>query len=76
MAELKSAPAADFDRDYIGAQVEGHKKLLSALDEQLIPSARDSELKTMLHDTRATVESHLKEAEKIQSSLAATPGKD
>ncbi len=69
MATLKSAPAADFDEAYINGQVQEHQKVLSALDEKLIPNAKDSELKALLQDMRSTVESHLKEAAQIEAEL-------
>jgi len=72
ISRLTSTPAADFDHEYMEAQVAAHRNVLAALDEKLIPSAKDSELKTLLHDMRSTVEMHLKEAEKIESALDAT----
>jgi putative membrane protein len=76
MSELKSTAPKDFDREYMDAQVDAHQKVLSALDEKLIPSARDPELKTLLNEMRTTVESHLKDAKKIQGSLGAASEKD
>ena len=75
LSQLKSEPAADFDRAYMDRQVEAHQKVLSMLDEKLIPNAKDPELKTLLQDMRTTVESHLKDAQTIQASLAAMPAK-
>ncbi|HVJ14481.1 MAG TPA: DUF4142 domain-containing protein [Polyangiaceae bacterium] len=72
ISRLTSTPAADFDHEYMEAQVAAHRNVLAALDEKLIPSAKDSELKTLLNDMRSTVEMHLKEAEKIESALDAT----
>ncbi len=46
--DLESTPAADFDTKYIDAQVEGHKKVLAAINEKLIPAATDPELKGAL----------------------------
>lgn len=75
MSSLKSAGPADFDRAYIASQVDAHQKVLSTLDEQLIPNAKDAELKALLQEMRSTVDSHLKEAQKIQNELGATaPG--
>jgi putative membrane protein len=69
MLTLKSAPAGDFDETYINGQVQEHQKVLAALDEKLIPNAKDAELKALLQEMRATVESHLKEAAQIEAEL-------
>ncbi len=70
MTSLKSTPAGDFDQTYMNGQVQEHQKVLAALDEKLIPSAKDDELKTLLEEMRTTVESHLKEAQQIEAELA------
>jgi putative membrane protein len=71
LSTLKSTPPADFDSKYIDAQVDAHKKVLSTINEQLIPAATDPELKKLLAEMQKTVDSHLTEAEKIQAELAS-----
>lgn len=66
---LKNAKDADFDKTYIDGQVMMHQELLTSLDTSLIPNAQNADVKAYLTDTRAAVESHLKDAQAIQASL-------
>lgn len=69
MEHLKSATGADFDREYIGAQITEHTKVLDLLDNKLIPNAQNAELRKTLQEIRTKVENHLSMAEKIQSDI-------
>jgi putative membrane protein len=69
MARLKSSTGSDFDREYVGAQVMEHTKVLDLLDNKLIPSTQNADLKKALQEIRAKVENHLSMAEKIQSDI-------
>ena len=68
-AKLKAAPAGDFDRAYIDAQVQGHTKVLSMIDSQLIPNAKAPAVQKLLRDVRPTVASHLDQAKSLKASL-------
>lgn len=57
------------DKDYMTSQVEGHREVLMIIDKQLIPNAKNSELKTMLVQTRAAVAKHLQMAEQIVAKM-------
>ena len=65
---LKEADAASFDAAYAKSQVDGHQKVLDALDAQLLPSAKTPELAEGLRKMRMTVEAHLTEAKQLQAS--------
>lgn len=69
MSKLKAA-AGDFDRAYIDAQVEAHRSLLSLIDDQLLPNAKNPELRGYLEDIRTKAKMHLKKAEDTQQELA------
>ncbi len=73
LTDLKAAATKDFDRAYIDAQIAEHKKVLSTLDDKLIPAAKDAELKSLLRETRSTVNSHLMEAQQIQTDMQGKP---
>jgi predicted outer membrane protein len=45
--------------------------VLALLDQLLIPSAEDAELRAELTTTRGEVEMHLKRAEQIKAALGA-----
>lgn len=58
-------------RDYINREVTAHQNLLNTLDTKLIPSARDTSLRRMLIDARAVVQSHLEQAQRLQSGQSS-----
>jgi putative membrane protein len=68
---LKNAGTKDFDRTYIDAQVEAHRKVLNLFDTALIPNATNTQLKQMLMDFRPRIAEHLTEAQQIQEMLTA-----
>ena len=67
--KLKGEKGADFDRDYIDAQVSEHQQVLDMMDQKLIPQAKNAELKGAIQDFRPKVEMHLKSAQEIQQAL-------
>lgn len=69
LTKIKDLEGKEFDKAYIDSQVKMHSKVLSDLDEMLIPSAKNPELKAMLEKTKESVSMHLDQAKKIQSSL-------
>lgn len=69
---LRNASSADFDRTYLQAQVDGHQKVLDALDRDLIPQAQDNRLKGYLAELKPTVERHLEQA-KADLKALSTP---
>jgi putative membrane protein len=70
---LRGEKGAQFDKDYIDAQVKEHRDLLDLLDNKVIPQAKAPELKTELQAVRTRVEAHLKVAEDIQKKLETKP---
>ena len=71
-ASLKGMKGVTFDRAYMANEVTYHENLLSAIDQLLIPSAQNGELKALLEQTRPAVVDHLRHARELQSSLAAS----
>lgn len=69
-ATLMTKSGADFDKAYIDNEVAYHRAVLQAIDETLIPSASNAELKQTITDVRPAFEAHLQHAEAIQSALA------
>lgn len=72
LASLKGKSGAEFDRAYIANEVTYHQNLLNAIDQVLLPSVQNPELKGLLEKTRPAVVSHLEHAQKLQSSLGAS----
>ncbi len=60
---------AEFDRLFMDTQVELHEWLLRTMDENLIPSSRNPELRALLEAQRGSVAVHLARARQIRSSL-------
>ena len=55
-----------FNKAYIYQEIAFHKQVLDVIDNTLLPSAKNEELKALLVKVRAAVSSHLDHAEKIQ----------
>jgi putative membrane protein len=60
-----------YDKNYIDDEVAIHQKVLSTLDNTLIPSAQNPDLKTLLQKAREVVQSHLDHAKSIQGQMAS-----
>ncbi|MCL2724182.1 MAG: DUF4142 domain-containing protein [Polyangiaceae bacterium] len=67
---LKTQKGADFDKAYMDSQVKMHKDALNTIDNKLVPSATNSELKDHLTDVRKHIVLHLTHAEHIADNLA------
>jgi putative membrane protein len=68
-AELAKESGGDFDRSYIAHEVVYHRAVIDALDQLLIPSARNAELKQTLIAVRPAFVAHLRHAEHLEQSL-------
>jgi putative membrane protein len=72
LATLQSKEGQDFDRAYLQAQVEQHQKALDTMDRQLLPSAKNPELRAQLQKLRPLVEQHLTAARQALESLSTS----
>jgi|GEM_PF-766510 len=72
LKELRDKDGKAFDRAYMDAQVKAHKDVLTVLDNRLIPSASNGEVKSMLTEMRRTVADHLVKAEDLQKKTDPT----
>lgn len=72
---LAGMSGPEYDRAYVDSEVEYHQFVLSALDNELIPSAQNAELKALLEQVRPAFQAHLDHARQLQQTLAGTaPG--
>jgi putative membrane protein len=69
MAKLHGLGGADFDRAYMAREVEYHQAVLDALDDLLIPTTENAELKSLLRTARGAIAAHLERARAIKSSI-------
>lgn len=69
IALLSKLDAAQFDRAYVGHEVAYHRQVLEAVDDILIPSAQNPELKALLVAVRPLFVAHLEHAQHLRDSL-------
>jgi putative membrane protein len=69
MANLKNLKGKDFDKAYVDHEVAYHEQVLGAIDQALIPNAKNPELKSLLEKTRPAIQAHLEHAQHLQSSM-------
>jgi putative membrane protein len=69
LAHLKTLKGANFDRAYINHEVTYHQDVLNALDNTLIPSAQNAELKALLVKVRPAFVAHLEHAKELQAAM-------
>ena len=68
---LARLDGAAFDRAYMDREVAYHQAVLDALDDLLIPTTENSELKKLLVDVRPAIATHLDHARQVRSSLGS-----
>jgi putative membrane protein len=69
ISSLKKLKGNEFDKAYIGAQIEVHQAMLDDLNNKFIPAAQNPELKAHLEATKAHVQEHLATAQQLQTTL-------
>jgi putative membrane protein len=74
LATLKTLSGAAFDRAYVDHEVAYHQAVLDAVDQSLIPAAKNAELKALLVKVRPAFVAHLEHAKQLQSSLGKSGG--
>lgn len=74
VAALKKLDGAAFDRAYVDHEVAYHQAVLDAVDQSLIPGAKNAELKALLVKVRPAFVAHLEHAKQLQSSLGKSGG--
>ena len=68
---LKRLHGAAFDRAYMEREVAYHQAVLDALDNVLIPTTDNADLKKLLQDVRPAIAAHLAHARQLLTSLGA-----
>jgi putative membrane protein len=69
LAELGKLKGMDFDKAYIANEVAYHKTVNGALETQLIPSAGNAELKSLLQTGLKIFQGHEQHAEHVAADL-------
>ena len=68
-AELAKLSGAAFDKAYVDNEVAYHKTVNGALETQLIPSASNPELKSLLQTGLKIFQGHEQHAEHVDAAL-------
>ena len=71
LTQLKNTNGANFDRVYMEAQVDLHKKVLRTINEELMPQTSSAKIKALLADMRTHVQHHLTLAQQTLKDLGA-----
>jgi putative membrane protein len=74
LTAMSSKNGTEFEKAYIDAMVNGHTEALRLIDDKLVPSARNEDLKAFLAETRGHVAAHLEEGKRLQGSQASSTG--
>lgn len=69
LAELAKLKGADYDKAYVTNEVAYHKAVNGALETQLIPSASNAELKSLLQTGLKIFQGHQQHAEQVAAKL-------
>ncbi|WP_026076226.1 DUF4142 domain-containing protein [Noviherbaspirillum massiliense] len=67
--KLKGLKGKDFDKAYVQNEVTYHQTVLDAIDQTLLPNAKNAELKDLLTKTRPVIADHLQHAKMIEKSM-------
>lgn len=69
LSKLRKLSGAEFDKAYIDNEVTYHETVIKAMDDTLIPNAKNAELKALLESGKPIFVSHLNHAKELQTSL-------
>jgi putative membrane protein len=69
---LDSLSGAAFDRAYMAREVGYHQAVLDAIDNVLVPTTENADLKKLLVDVRPAIAAHLAHARQLQTSLGTS----
>ncbi|WOH66835.1 DUF4142 domain-containing protein [Bradyrhizobium sp. BWA-3-5] len=69
LAELDKLKGAEYDKAYVANEVAYHKAVNGALETQLIPSASNAELKSLLQTGLKIFQGHQQHAEQVAAKL-------
>jgi putative membrane protein len=66
---LRSLEGAAFDSAFVAGQIEAHETNIDAIRSQMLPSAKDAEVRQFLEKTQAAMEKHLAGLQEIRGQL-------
>jgi putative membrane protein len=69
LKRLATLKGKEFDRAYVDNEVKYHEAVLAAIDDTLVPNAKNAELKALIVKVRPAIDAHLQHAKHMQASL-------
>jgi putative membrane protein len=69
LKHLATLKGKEFDRAYVDNEVKYHEAVLAAIDNTLVPNAKNAELKALIVKVRPAIDAHLQHAKHMQASL-------
>jgi putative membrane protein len=69
MDSLQQKTGKDFDRQFIDDMIRGHQKVLSLINDSLLPNVKDPMLKAQLQSMKTHIEMHLRHAQDAQQAM-------
>jgi putative membrane protein len=70
---MKTHDGTAFDKAYVDNEVAYHQAVIDMVNNQLVPSAQNPELKSLLENSKPTFMAHLEHAKKVQADLSRNP---
>ena len=68
VASLRKRKGGAFDKAYIDHEIAYHQQVLDAIDQTLVPGAKNEELKALLVKVRPAFVAHMEHAKQLQAS--------
>ncbi|MBA3521464.1 MAG: DUF4142 domain-containing protein [Gemmatimonadales bacterium] len=68
-AEMAGLSGAEFDRAFVGKQIEAHQANISSVQNQFLPAAQNPQVRSYLQKTLTSLQGHLASLEKAQQRL-------
>jgi len=69
VSKLQATDLGTFDAIYVQTQIDVHRQVLDAIDQQLLPNAKSAVVRTEIATTRAAVVDHLNPARALATAL-------
>ena len=68
-ATQKSVNGGDFEKAYVALQVADHEKVLTTIDNILLPNAKDADVRQLTAKVHPAVSAHLDHAKSMQAAM-------
>jgi putative membrane protein len=69
MGEMAGKTGAEFDRAFLEHQVQLHQQNIDKIEHQMLPAAKDPQLKAYLQKTDKAMKTHLQLAQQLEQQL-------